>query len=224
MTNTGYDLSRDFFNWCFENPEKISPNHAALYFFCIEHCNRLGWKEKFGLPTVMAKEAIGIKNYKTYINTLNDLIDFGFIKMVQKSTNQWSSNIIALVKNTNAHSKALSKATLKHTLKQTHLIDSVDKPITINQEPTTIDFNIFWELYNNKTGRKKCEAKWGRLKITTQELIIKTLPDFLAYKPFESYNHPNPETYLNNERWNDVIPKKKEITTYNYPQPNMTGE
>jgi hypothetical protein len=38
----GYDLSRNFFDWCFENPEKVSPNHSAIYFFAIEHCNRWG--------------------------------------------------------------------------------------------------------------------------------------------------------------------------------------
>jgi DNA gyrase inhibitor GyrI len=43
-----YELSRNFYDWAFENPEKIKPNHAALYFFAIEHCNRLAWKEKFG--------------------------------------------------------------------------------------------------------------------------------------------------------------------------------
>ena len=39
---TGYELSRDWFDFCFENPDKVKPTHAALYFFAIEHCNRLG--------------------------------------------------------------------------------------------------------------------------------------------------------------------------------------
>jgi len=88
----GYSLSRSFFDWCFENPEKIKPNHVALYFFIVEHCNRLGWKRKFGLPTDVCKDAIGIKSYNTYIKTLNDLIEFGFINMIQKSKNQWTEN------------------------------------------------------------------------------------------------------------------------------------
>lgn len=138
----GYDLSRVWFDWCFENPERIKPNHSALYFFCIEHCNRLGWKKKFGLPTNMAKEAIGIKSYGTYISTLNDLVDFGFIEMIEKSKNQYSSNIIALSKFDKALSKALDKATVKHTSKQvqsTHQsIDSIDKPLTNNKEPINI--------------------------------------------------------------------------------------
>jgi hypothetical protein len=140
-----YELSRNWFDWCFENPEKINPNHSALYFFCIEHCNRLGWKEKFGLPTTMAKEAIGIKSYNTYSNTLNDLVQFGFIKMLERSKNQYSANIIALSKFNKALDKALDKALIKHTTKQSESTrqsnSSIDKQITINnkQETNNID-------------------------------------------------------------------------------------
>ena len=133
----GYELSRFWFDWCFENPEKIKPNHTALYFFCVEHCNRLGWKHKFGLPTTMAKEAIGIRSYNTYIQTMNDLVDWGFIEMIERSKNQYSSNIIAL----SNFDKALDKALIKHTTKQSEStrqsIDSIDKPLT--KEPLTIN-------------------------------------------------------------------------------------
>lgn len=155
----GYDLSRKWFDFCFENPEKITPNHTALYFFCIEHCNRLGWKCKFGLPTTMAKEAIGIRSYNTYIKTLTDLISFGFIIMVEKSKNQYSSNIIALSNFNKALDKALDKALIKHTTKQSEStcesIDSIYKQETINNEQETInDFgfnneNIKNEFCNN---------------------------------------------------------------------------
>jgi len=126
-----FSLLRNWFDWCFENPDKITPNHTALYVFCIEHCNRLGWKEKFGLPTTMAKDAIGIRNYKTYKKTLDDLVEFGFIKMIEVSKNQYSANIVALVKYTKAHTKALTKASLKHMEKQVQSIDSIDIPNTI---------------------------------------------------------------------------------------------
>lgn len=136
---TGYELSRNWFDWCFENPEKVNPNHTALYFFCIEHYNRLGGKEKFGLPTTMAKDAIGIKSYTTYIKTLRDLVEWGFVKMIQISKNQYSSNIVALSKKCKAHSKALDKAFIKHLSKQVESTsesnDSIDKPI--NNKPIT---------------------------------------------------------------------------------------
>lgn len=156
MELNSYELSRNFFDWSYENPEKVNPNHIALYFFIIEHCNRLGWKEKFGLPTGMAKEAIGIRNYRTYIKTLNDLIEFGFIKLIEKSTNQYSSNIIAIVKNTKATTKAMDKARSKHIQKQVQTIDSIDKQdnnITI--EPITEPVKYF-KIINH-------------LKITTEE-------------------------------------------------------
>lgn len=130
---SGYELSRAFFDWCFENPELINPNHIALYFFIVEHCNRLGWKQKFGLPSSMAKDAIGIKNYRTYTKALSDLVDWGFIKIIQESKNQYTSCIIAIVKNTKAPTKAYDKALHKHLQKQVHGIVSIDKPI--NQEP-----------------------------------------------------------------------------------------
>ena len=108
-----YELSRNFINFAFENPDKIKPNHYAIYFFAIEHCNRLGWKKKYGLPTTMAMEAIGIKSYNTYINALNDLVEWGFIQLIEKSKNQYSSNIIALSNFDKALDKALDKARYK---------------------------------------------------------------------------------------------------------------
>ena len=133
-----YELSRNFINFAFENPDKIKPNHYAIYFFAIEHCNRLGWKKKYGLPTTMAMEAIGIKSYNTYINALNDLVEWGFIQLIEKSKNQYSSNIIALSNFDKAHNKALDKALIKHTTKHCRStqqsIDSINKQETSNNE------------------------------------------------------------------------------------------
>ena len=129
-----YELSRGFWDFAFENPERVKPIHSAIYFFAIEHCNRLGWKEKFGLPSQMVMEAIGVKNWRTYSQGLNELIDFGFIKLLEKSTNQYSSNIIAIVNFTKADTKALDKALQKHGTKQGQSIVSIDKQETNKQE------------------------------------------------------------------------------------------
>ena len=178
----GYEFSRNWFDWCFENPDKIKPAHTALYFFCIEHCNRLGWKDKFGLPTQMAMEAIGIKNWRTYSSTFEDLVDFGFISVIERSKNQWSATVIAIVKNTKAHTKALSKATQKHIQKQSSSIAVIDKPI--NQEP------INQEQYNivaPKVAIKNIDErkKEFELKIFTDDNINffgdKMLVDFFDY-------------------------------------------
>ena len=92
----GYELSRNWFDFCFVNPEKIKPIHSAIFFFAIEHNNRLGWRKKFGFPSQMAMDALGIKNGRTFRKALDELEDFGFIKFIERSKNQYSSNIIAL--------------------------------------------------------------------------------------------------------------------------------
>lgn len=164
---SGYDLSRKWFDFCFDNPEKIKPNHTALYFFAIEHCNRLGWKDKFGLPTTMAKEAIGIRSYNTYINTLNDLIEWGFIEMIERSKNQYSSNIIALSNFDKALNKALDKALIKHGTKQS--------------ESTSESIGSINKQENNKQLTKQREKKDPRPLIGYQtknfEIVEKALED-----------------------------------------------
>ena len=136
-----FKITRDFWDFAFENPEKIKPNHCALFLFIVEHCNRLGWKEKFGLPTTMTKDAIGIRSYNTYIQTLNDLVGFGLIILIERSKNQYSSNIVAISNNDKALNKALDKAFIKHDTKQSEStiqsIDSINKPIT-NKQNTII--------------------------------------------------------------------------------------
>jgi len=84
----------------------------------------------------MAKEAIGIKSYNTYINTLRELVEWKFIKMIEISKNQYSANIIALLNFNKPLGKALDKALIKHGSKQSESIsesiDSVDKQRTKN--------------------------------------------------------------------------------------------
>ena len=137
-----YNLSRSLFDYSFENTGKIKPNHIAVYFFAIEHCNRLGWKEQFGFPTSMVMEAVGISSYNTFKKVLKELIEFGFIEMIQESKNQYQSNIIALSKFDKALDKALDKAMINHLTKQdkstdqdtAQSIDSINKHQTTNKE------------------------------------------------------------------------------------------
>lgn len=126
----GYDLSNAWFNFCLENPDKVKPIHTALFFWIVQTFNKFSWKAKVGLPTDYAMEVLGIKSYNTYSKTLNDIIDFGFVVMVEKSRNQYSSNIIALSKN--------DKARVKATLKQSESIvqstgESIDSIIKLTK-------------------------------------------------------------------------------------------
>ncbi len=142
-----FELSRKFWDFAYENPEKIKPNHIAMYFFAIEHCNRLGWKEKFGFPRAMVMDAIGIKSYNTFISTLTDLVDFGFIKMVEKSKNQYSANIIALSKFNNAIDKALDRA---NGLKASCSIKKSESTIQSTVQSTVQSTDTIIKPINNK--------------------------------------------------------------------------
>ena len=152
---SSYDLSRAYFDWSFENPEHCNPVMAAIYFYAIDKNNKLGWKEKFGFPSQDAMDTLGIKSYKTYILNLRKLIEFGFITMVQKSTNQNTANIISLTKpkkktqksaldrtimmqgkyqseyqsDDQSESKATAKASPKQLPKQVQSKYSIDKPL-----------------------------------------------------------------------------------------------
>lgn len=163
-----YSLSRNYWDYSFENPDKLKPNHAAVYFFAIEHCNRLGWKDKFGLPTTMVMEAVGIKNYKTYHSALMDLVEIGFIKLIEKSKNQYSANVIAIVNFTKANAKALTKAMskhdTKHKTKQVQSTDSID---------ILIYFNTILPNYQYSDFRVEQIKKWISYKIEKKEKYTK---------------------------------------------------
>ena len=145
---TGYELSRNWFDFVFENPDKVNPNHTALYFFIIEHCNRLGWSEKIALPCHTAMAGMGCKSYNTYKKTFEDLITFGAIELIQRSTNQYTANIIALLKFDKALNKALDKAMQKHLTKQ--MKSTVQSTCNIDKHINNTKTNKQLNLETNK--------------------------------------------------------------------------
>lgn len=67
------------------------------------------------------------------------------------------------------------------------------------------DFEDFWELYDKKIGSKtKLKKKWDRLSQPLQEQIMQYIPIYIKGQPEKKYRK-NPETFLNNESWNDEI-------------------
>lgn len=232
---TGYELSRYFFDWCFENPEKIKPIHVALYFFAIEHCNRLGWRVKFGIPTEMAKDAIGVKSWHTYIAAFNDLVDWGFFYLIERSKNQYSSNIIALIKNDKALDKALDKAIAKHVSKHQQStyqsIDSINK-----QENNITDKHIFNQFYDSEIEKSKNNEEYVKfVKVLFGENNLKQplnnvlkLKNQLTFEQFplvmqkkKEYNCPITATLENMENKPDLAKKYTSLqrTLLNWMKP-----
>lgn len=226
----GYELSRAYWDFVFENPDKVKPGHCAIYFFAIEHCNRLGWKGKFGLPATMVMEATGIKSYNTYKILFTDLVDWGFFKLVKKSVNQYSSNIIALSKSDKANDEALDKAVMRQMTKQmtNHLqstvqstvqsIDSINKPIT--NKPIKIPFESFWNLYDKKIDPKKSKPKWDALTIEQQTKAMAYIPAYKASLEDKTFQR-HPVTFINNHTWDNEIVVRKPLNGVE-PKPTKT--
>ncbi len=132
MKVTGYDFTRNWFDWAFENPEKINPNDTALYLWLIEKNNRCGWVDKFSITASESMAACGFKTYPPYKKAFDNLVNYGFIEIVRKSANQYQCNIIALSKNDKATNKALDKASLKQSSK--HLYSNRESTFDINKQ------------------------------------------------------------------------------------------
>ena len=140
----GYEATRAWYNFKFDNPSQVKHIHSDFYFYLLDQWNRLGQKKEFGLPTQMTMEALGIGSYNTYKKALNDLVDFGFVKIVSESKNQHQSKIVALSKIDKATDKALDKATIKATDKATDTIieqETIEQK-TIEDIPTELDVCI----------------------------------------------------------------------------------
>jgi len=202
-----FQLYRDFWDYTFNNPDKIKPNDIAIYSFAIEHCNRLGWKKKFGFPTTMAMEATGIKSYSVYKKHFDNLIDCGFFEIIEFSKNQYSSNIIALKENYKANDKAqykaLDKALIKHGTKQSEStvqsIDSITKQLNnrtneqLNNEIKEIkEKEVFdLEIENKKPTSKKSNvevlSKYHDELETVLQIFNEVLKtDYRSYKSFSA--------------------------------------
>ena len=111
--NNGYSYSRAWFDFAFDSTE-AKPVHTALFFWIVELNNRLGWKEQFGLPTIVTMEGLSIGNKRTYLSALNDLCTWGFVEIVSESKNQYNSTLIKLC----CGKKATAKVTALDTAMQ----------------------------------------------------------------------------------------------------------
>jgi len=67
------------------------------------------------------------------------------------------------------------------------------------------DFDLFWEHYPKKVGKKKVEDKFNSNNYPI-DLILKNLELQKKSDQWQNQQYiPNPETYLNQERWTDEV-------------------
>ncbi|MCP3941081.1 MAG: hypothetical protein GY710_06315 [Desulfobacteraceae bacterium] len=108
--------------------------------------------------------------------------------------------------------------TTKHPTQEPDMSDIKEVSEVINV--CANEFEKFWNLYDKKIDRKKCFAKWKRLKESDKEEIFKTLPNYLKSNSNKEFRK-HPKTYLNNESWNDEIfdPLEEELKNNPHLEP-----
>jgi len=231
----GYNLIRDWYNFKFENPSKVKAIHSDFYCYLIDRWNRLGQKNEFGLPTSVTMESLGIGSYNTYKKTLNDLIDFGFIKVVSESKNQHQSKVIALSKNDKATDKALDEANNKALDKAPDTIIKQKNKETNEQSiaPTkvdafeSIDFEKLLSFINFSFGRKfqvinnKVRASYNaRIKEGyTKDQITDAINNCkeIAYHKEKNYQYCTPEFFSRSEildKYSNVTKQEKKVYAF----------
>lgn len=95
-----FELSRNWFDWSAKQEAGIvSAYHATAYFYLIDQNNRMRWKEVFGVSTKLAMRAVGVTTTGKFWSVINELVEWNFILLVQKSKNQHQYNRFSLVKN-----------------------------------------------------------------------------------------------------------------------------
>lgn len=154
---------------------------------------------------------------KTAINVLQDLVSKNLIKKTQIEVNKVIFNkysiITPVVQN-------LHQGSVKNTLGgsiETALGGSVKiTPNNTNINNTNLDktkdnintcfsFEDFWNIYPNKIAKREALKKYNKLNETERAEIRDTIKKYIEFKPFATYTHPHPVTYLNQKRWEDVI-------------------
>ena len=65
-------------------------------------------------------------------------------------------------------------------------------------------FDHFWDMYDKKKARPKCEGLWKKLTGKELELIFNNLPNYVLSTPEKQFRS-NPETWLRNKGWNDEV-------------------
>lgn len=120
-------------------------------------------------------------------------------------------------KTTRSNHENDTKTTRKHTnnnVNNDNNENNVNNEKKENKNTLVCDdeFENFWLLYDKKVSKPICIKKWNKISKEDKELIFKNLPAYIKSTPDKKYRK-NPETWLNQECWNDELIEKNESKT-----------
>ena len=89
------------------------------------------------------------------------------------------------------------------------------KNTTRARTPSDARFNIFWQTYPKKVGKKAAYSAWKRAKITSDQFqdVIKAIEEQKESDQWKRGYIPNPATWLNQGRWDDEMPDSRAAPT-----------
>lgn len=164
-----------------------------------------------------------LKHILSYVNDENPNTDnllvkmaFGHMKpMLKKDLEKWD-NIREIRKKAGSKGGKANAKQKEANAKQVEAVnDNVNVNVNVNDNinekikksfseiyPT---FEDFWDEYDKKVGnRKKIEKKWRSIKQDEKQKIMEYIPNYKIAQPEKRFRK-NPETFLNNESWNDEL-------------------
>lgn len=89
--------------------------------------------------------------------------------------------------------------------------------IVIDNKIKGYDFLSFWNDYDKKVDKPKCEMKFKKLSIADREAIKEFIPKYKESQPDKQYRK-NPITFLNNRSWENEIIQNSYISENNKPK------
>ena len=233
----GFEQIKAFYSWVFNNPDKARPTHISLYLFLINQGNRANWVEWFKCPYDLAMQGACIGNNGTYYRCLDELKQWKLIDY-KKGVNNFKAPMVKIIVlyDTEQVSVPLSEQVTAQQYAQQYaqlpvhiyklltnnlklITDNIEEIIKFYKDKDKVKekkvinilFEIFWNEYDKKIDKPKCENKWNNLNDKERELIMIHIPKYLKSQPDKQYRK-NPITYLNNNSWdNEVISDEKQV-------------
>lgn len=73
-------------------------------------------------------------------------------------------------------------------------------------------FDKFWNIYNKKKSKQKCEKRYSRISKKDKELIFEHLKEYIPSTESNNAEYRlHPHTYLNGARWLDEVNNKNKV-------------
>lgn len=90
--------------------------------------------------------------------------------------------------------------------------DNVNVTVNVNDNNINNLFDQFWDAYPTKTGKIHAAKIFNKLSDKVQQQVVEHVRLYAKWKPFETYRHANPTTYLNQKRYLEDLPNNDKLT------------